>query len=38
MEPRAVVERLKEFGQRRAGSDWDELDVETRRIIRGNLS
>ena len=36
MEPRAVVERLKEFSQTRAGSDWDELDVETRTLIRGN--
>ena len=36
MEPRAVVERLKEFGQTRAGLDWNELDVETRRLIRGS--
>ena len=36
MESRAVVERLKEFGQTRAGSDWDELDVETRTLVRGN--
>ena len=37
MQPRAVVEQLKEFGQTRADSDWDELDVETRTLIRGNL-
>jgi len=36
MEPRAVVERLKEFGQKRARLDWGELDVETRRLIRGS--
>ena len=34
--PRAVVERLREFGQTRDGSDWDELDRETRTLIRGN--
>ena len=33
MESRAVVERLKEFRQRRAGSDWRELDEETQRLI-----
>ena len=31
---RAVVERLKEYGQTRADSDWNDLDVETRRLIR----
>ena len=37
MKPRAVVERLKEFGLRRASfSEWCELDVETRTLIRGN--
>ena len=36
MEPKAVVERLKEYGQTRADSDWSELDVETRRLIRRN--
>ena len=37
MEPRAVVKRLKEFGQTRAVfSDWDELDGETRTLIQGN--
>ena len=36
VEPSAVVERLKEYGQARAGSDWDELDLETRILIRGN--
>ena len=34
MEPKAVVERLKEYGQTRADSDWNDLDVETRRLIR----
>ena len=34
MEPKAVVERLKEYGQTRADSDWSDLDVETRRLIR----
>ncbi|MCY4431642.1 MAG: hypothetical protein OXC11_14790 [Rhodospirillales bacterium] len=37
MEQRAVVERLKEFGQGRAAfSEWSELDVETRTLIAGN--
>lgn len=36
MEPRAVVERLKEFGQTRARLDWGELDVETRRLVEGS--
>ena len=32
-----VVERLKEFGQGRAAfSEWSELDVETRTLIRGS--
>ena len=34
MESKAVVERLKEYGQTRGESDWNELDVETRRLIR----
>ncbi|MCY4057075.1 MAG: hypothetical protein OXG44_03645 [Gammaproteobacteria bacterium] len=33
MEPRAVVERLKEFGRTR---DEGKLDMETRELIRGN--
>ena len=32
MEPKAVVERLKEFGQTRADSDWSALDSETKRL------
>ena len=36
MELSAVVERLKEFGKTRAGSDWSELDSATERLIRGN--
>ncbi len=36
MEPSAVVERLKEFGQTRANSDWSALDLETENLIRGN--
>ena len=36
MEPRAVVERLKEYGQTRGNKDWDELDEKTRKLIRGN--
>ena len=32
---RAVVERLKEYGQTRADLDWNDLDVETRRGQRG---
>ena len=36
MEPKAIVERLKEYGRTRADSDWRELDVETRRLIRRN--
>ena len=34
MESKAVAERLKKFGQTRAESDWNELDVETRGLIR----
>ena len=33
MEPRAVVRRLKEFGRTR---DEGKLDMETRKLIRGN--
>lgn len=36
MEPRAVVERLKEFGKLRADQDWNALDSETKSLIRGN--
>ena len=36
MQPRAVVERLKEYGQTRGNKDWDELDEKTRKLIRGN--
>ena len=36
MESRAVVERLKEYGQTRGNKDWDELDEKTRKLIRGN--
>ena len=36
MELSAVIERLKEFGKTRAGSDWSELDSATERLIRGN--
>ena len=37
MEPKAVVERLKEFRQTLAGSHWmDELDKETQALIREN--
>ncbi len=34
MELKAVVERLKEYGQKRDDRDWSDLDVETRRLIR----
>ncbi|MCY4030399.1 MAG: hypothetical protein OXH75_29320 [Acidobacteria bacterium] len=34
MEPKAIVEQLKAYGQTRADSDWNELDAETRRLIR----
>ena len=37
MEPKSVVERLKEFGQTRADdSDWSALDSETESLIRRN--
>lgn len=36
MESRAVVERLKEFRQRRDGSDWRELDEDTQRLVKDN--
>ncbi len=37
MEPKTVVERLKEFRQTLAGSHWmDELDKETQALIREN--
>ena len=36
MEPRVVVERLKEFGKTRGGSDGSALDSETERLIRDN--
>ena len=36
MESRVVVEGLKEFGKKRAGSDWSELDEDTQRLIRGS--
>ena len=32
----AIVECLKEFGQKRPNSDWSELDSDTERLIRGN--
>jgi len=31
---KAVVERLREYGQKRDDRDWSDLDVETRRLIR----
>ncbi len=36
MEARAVVERLKEFGESRGVSDWSALDPETERLVRSN--
>ena len=36
METRAIVERLKEFGDNRDGSEWSELDSETKRLVRNN--
>ena len=36
MNQEVVVERLKEFGKTRAGRDWNELDVETQRLVREN--
>ena len=36
VETRAVVERLKEFGKNRDGSDWSVLDSETERLVRSN--
>ncbi len=35
MEQNAVVERLKEYGQTRAGSHWDGLDADTEKLLRG---
>lgn len=36
METSAVVGRLKEFGDTRGGSDWNELDSETERLVLSN--
>ena len=36
MDPKAVVERLKAFGQTRGDSDWSALDSETESLIRRN--
>ena len=36
METEAAVERLKEYGESRGGSDWGALDPETERLVRGN--
>ncbi len=36
MKKMAVVERLKEFGETREGSDWSALDCETEQLVRGN--
>ena len=36
MEKSAVVERLKEFGETRESSDWNDLDCETEQLVRGN--
>ena len=36
VETRAVVQRLKKFGETRGGSDWSELDSETNRLVRNN--
>ena len=38
MELKAVVERLKEYGQKRDDRDWSDLDVKTRRLIRKSPS
>lgn len=36
MEPKPIVERLKAYGRTLAGRGWDELDPETRTLIRDN--
>ncbi len=36
MDKSAVVERLKEFGETRSGSDWSALDCATSRLVRRN--
>ncbi len=33
---RAVVDRLKDFGERHGGSEWNELDAESLSLVRSN--